>query len=258
MLTQIQDIIRSAGQQMRSADKIQSETKTSYRDIVTLYDVQIQDYLKEQLLKLAPKADFIGEESKDNKSSSEQCFIVDPIDGTANFRYGLCKSACSIAYAEHGEVLLGCIYDPYLDELFYAEKGKGSYCNGKPLRSLQGRLDQGITIFGTNPYHADTTEQTFALAKLCYKNTMDLRHFGAASVDFCYVAAGRAILFFEGGLSPWDFAAGRLIAAEQGLLCKTWEGKELNLFTRNSVVCGNAEAVAQWFELLEQTNQGAE
>ncbi len=249
MLAQIQRIIKEAGRIIRSARNIESHNKSSYRDIVTDYDLQVQDYVKAELLKLAPDADFIGEESSTNKTYSEKCFIVDPIDGTANFRYGLQKSACSIAYAERGEVLLGCVYDPYLDELFYAEKGKGSFCNGKALHPLSGGMQRGICIFGTSPYQSSSTEETFALAKLCFERSMDVRRLGAAALDLCYVADGRAILFFEGNLQAWDFAAGRLIAAEQGLLTKTWDGEEPDLFRPTSIVCANAEAVAEWMEM---------
>lgn len=252
MLENIKQIIKEAGRIIRSAHHIESNKKSNFRDIVTKYDLEVQDFVQAELAKLVPNADFIGEEQKNNTSTSAKCFIVDPIDGTANFRYGFQKSACSIAYAEQGEVLLGCVYDPYLDELFYAEKGKGAYCNGRPLVPLSGGLNQGIAIFGTSPYAPETTAQTFALAQLCYGESMDLRRFGAAALDLCYVADGRAICFFEGSLSPWDFAAGKCIIEEVGLCMRTWEDDSMNLFAKNSCICGNPEAVEQWFGLLRK------
>lgn len=251
MLDSLKKIIKNAGTMILEAKEIHSHTKSGARDIVTEWDYKVQDYVKTELAKLAPDASFLGEEGERENINKEKCFIVDPIDGTMNFRSGIKKSACSIAYAENGKVQIGLVYDPYLDELFYAERGKGSYCNGEPLHALQGAMDKGITIFGTSPYDSQKTESTFKLAKLCYDNTLDLRRFGAATLDFCYVASGRAVLFFEGSLCPWDFAAGSLIAEEQGIILRTWDNEPLDLFERQSVVCGNPEAVEQWFCLYK-------
>lgn len=249
MLNSLKQIILNAGKMIRNAQDIHSHEKTSFRDIVTQWDMRVQEYIKNELTKLAHDADFLGEEGEQSAVKHDKCFIVDPIDGTCNFRYGIRKSACSIAYVEHGVIEFGLVYDPYLDELFYAEHGKGSYCNGNAIHALSGTMENGITIFGTNPYHSNTIDDTFALAKACYSKTMDLRRFGAASLDICYVASGRAILFFEGNLCPWDFAAGKLIAEEQGLLLRNWDNKELDIFKNQGIVCANKLACEQWFDI---------
>ncbi len=255
MFEQLVEAVLQAGRQMKQAANIESHQKTGFRDIVTQYDVNIQNFLQAELRNIAPYAGFIGEESGQEARLTEACFICDPIDGTSNFRFGLMRSACSLAYLENGVTQIGITYDPYTDELFTAQRGKGAYCNGKPIKALQGTMENGITIFGTNPYYANTVEDTFALAKLCYQNTMDLRRFGAATLDLCYVAAGRAILFFEGSLAPWDFAAGKLIAEECGLVCKDWQGKDIAPLSRSSIVCGNPAALEQWFALYKQVKK---
>lgn len=251
MLDSLKNIIKTAGAMMRDAKDIHGRTKSNARDIVTEWDYKVQDYVKAELLKLVPDASFLGEEGERESINKDKCFIVDPIDGTMNFRHGIKKSACSIAYVENGELSMGLVYDPYLDELFYAEKGKGSFCNGEPIKPIDGGMDKGITIFGTSPYHSDNDESTFTLARLCYGKSLDLRRFGAATLDICYIASGRAVIFFEGSLSPWDFAAGKLIAEEQGIVLRTWDNKPLDLFERQSIVCGNPKAIEQWFEIYK-------
>lgn len=245
----LKNIIRNAGKMMVEAKEIHSRNKTGARDIVTEWDYKVQEYVRAELLKLVPDAGFLGEEGERESINKNKCFIVDPIDGTMNFRYGIKKSACSIAYVENGEVEIGLVYDPYLDELFHAEKGKGSFCNDKAIRAIDGNMDKGITIFGTSPYRSENDDKTFQLAKLCYGRTLDLRRFGAATLDLCYIASGRAVIFFEGSLCPWDFAAGKLIAEEQGVVLRNWDNEPLDIFDRQSVVCGNQKAVEEWFEI---------
>lgn len=130
MIQQILEIIRSAGQIMLQAHDIDNgiDSKQGSANFVTRYDVEVQEFLRKSLKELVPDADFIGEEGEEEKLYSKQnCFIIDPIDGTTNFIFDYRHSSISVAWLQNGAVVFGAVYNPYLDELFYAEKGRGAY-----------------------------------------------------------------------------------------------------------------------------------
>ena len=261
-MREIKRIIRGAGQQIREARDIHARVKSNFRDLVTPYDLQIQKYLQSELSALLPEAAFIGEEDTGSGKSSlsaveaERCFIVDPIDGTTNFCFGLKKSCTAIAYAEKGTVMAAAVYDPFLDELFWAERGKGAYLGEERLHGSRGPLEEGIFIFGTSAYGEDD-DLSFALIRECYERSISLRRLGSAELDLCNVAAGRASLYFEGALFPWDIAAGSLICEEAGMQVFNWEHRPIELDKKESVVAGNAETLAQWFEILGRLRERA-
>ena len=126
---------RCGGDMILSADHIGAAEKDGRRNLVTQYDVQVQGMLRTRLLEAYPEAHFIGEEGEAMKGDALHglAFIVDPIDGTANFVRGYRASAVSIAAVRDGEVTCGVVYDPYSDTLFAAEKGKGARQNGIPI-----------------------------------------------------------------------------------------------------------------------------
>ena len=138
------------------------------------------------------------------------------------------------------------VYNPYLEEFYYAQKGRGAYCNGKAIHVSDEPLERGIVIFGTAPYYQEYADQTFALARKYFDKALDLRRSGSAAIDLCNVAAGRAELYFECVLSPWDFAAGSLIVEEAGGKVTTLDGGPLTLERKCSVLATNgiAEALA--------------
>ena len=146
----------------------------------------------------------------------------------------------SVALAVDGAVELGVIYNPYLDELFTARRGRGAFCNGKPIRVSSEPLENGIVIFGTSPYNKEVSEKSFKLAYEYHRRALDVRRTGSAAIDLCNIAAGRAELFFELILSPWDYAAGALIVEEAGGIVTDADGRTLPLGRKCSVVARNA------------------
>ena len=137
MIEQIIAAVREAGKIVLSASDIERATsEKGVGNFVTKYDVAVQEYLRGALLAILPEAHFMGEEGREHEDSLHGlCFIVDPIDGTANFVRGLCCSAISVALARDGELIAGVVYQPYIDEIFYAEKGKGAFRNGQPIHA---------------------------------------------------------------------------------------------------------------------------
>ncbi len=240
MRSRVIDLARRAGALIRSADGIEAHCKSGPADLVTQYDLRVEQLLREGLAAIRPDAQFLGEESAHTVDERAPLFIVDPIDGTTSFVRGFRQSVISICFCAHGVRQLGVIYDPYADALYCAVRGQGATCNGSPIRVSDRPAAQGIAIFGTAAYTREYADASFLLARRLFDRTMDVRRFGAAALDFCHIAAGRAELFCECTLAPWDFAAGALIVQEAGGIATALDGTPLPLTHSSSVFCSNA------------------
>ena len=243
MLEEMESIVRQAGEIVLSARDISARTheKTSAADLVTEYDVAVENFLREKLLDLLPEAVFFGEEEA-GPSHPEQgwAFIVDPIDGTTNFVRDLRQSAVSVALAKDGTVEYAVVYDPYKNEMFSAQKGKGAFLNGTPIHVSEKPLSEGIFAMGTALYRREYFVPTMRLTEQLFARSCDFRRMGAAALDLCAVACGRVEAFFEYSLCPWDYAAGSLLITEAGGAASTLEGGPLPIVRRCSVWACNA------------------
>ena len=248
------DIMRRAGEIMLSAhlDDGAVSAKTGSANFVTEYDLAVQDFIMSEIKKNIPHAVFIAEE-KDNDSSmlmAEACFVIDPIDGTKNFINDYRHSCISLAMISKGETVLGAIYDPYMNEMFVAEKGKGARLNGKPMRASERPIDLAVVAFGTSPYYKDTlSDKTFDLAKEMFLTASDIRRTGSAALDLAYLAAGRNDVFFEFILSPWDFAAGALLVSEAGGVVTDVYGDPVSLSKPSSIFAANKSIYPRLMEI---------
>ena len=214
--------------------------KGSPSDLVTEYDLAVENFLKEKLPPLVPGSVFFGEEEAENADPSRGwAFIVDPIDGTTNFVRGLKHSAISVALAHDGAVEYGVVYDPYKDELFSARRGGGAFLNGRPIRVSGRRLSEGIFGMGTAIYKREYLEPTMRLTEQLFRRSCDFRRLGSAALDLCNVACGRTEVFFEYSLCPWDFAAGSLIITEAGGRVCALDGSPLPIDRRTSIWASN-------------------
>ena len=246
---------KEAAKLMLEAHNILTENKSSSRDVVTEYDKRIEEFLRGQMLASLPEAKFLGEETEKDDAMSPCLFIIDPIDGTMNFVRGFHRSCISMAFARGGVVHAAAVYNPYLDEMFTAVKDGGAFLNGKKLQASDAALADSIVCIGTSPYDPDRTDRTFALARLAFDHSLDIRREGSAELDYCSVAAGRAGLYFECGLSIWDFAAGALIAAEAGAAVCTLDGTPMPYTgERSSAVAGSPAAIEEFFRLIKENN----
>lgn len=242
MLNKITAIVREAGEIILSARDIAKRTheKTSPADLVTEYDVAVENFLKEKFLQLMPEAIFFGEEGIPNADPSRGwAFIVDPIDGTTNFVRGFRQSAISVALAKDAQVEYAVVYDPYKDEMFTAQRGCGAFCNGEPIHVSDRPLSQGVFGVGTALYRREYLEPTMRITTQLMERSCDLRRLASAALDLCNVACGRLEIFFEYSLCPWDYAAGSLIITEAGGKISTMQGKPLPITERCSVWCAN-------------------
>ena len=242
ILQELERIVRLAGNLVREAHDIEQVTteKTGAADLVTKYDVAVQGLLKRELLTLLPEADFFGEEGEHAALTRPWTFIVDPIDGTTNFVRRLHYSNISVALAHDGQVEYAVVYDPFADELFSARRGGGAFCNGLPIHVSGKDMAHAVFLCGSTIYDRSYTDRHFAILRHLYDRCLDYRRFASAALDCCMVACGRAEIFFECRLSPWDYAAGSLIAQEAGGVAVRLDGSFLDPLRPGSVFITNA------------------
>ncbi|MEU3819954.1 inositol monophosphatase family protein [Streptomyces sp. NPDC030392] len=202
----------------RPADLGVAATKSSPIDVVTEMDIAAEKLITEHLAKHRPHDGLLGEEGADAEGTSGIRWVVDPLDGTVNYLYGLPTWAVSIAAERDGEALVGVVEIPTRGETFHAVRGRGAWLGERRLRVRPAPpLDQALVATGFNyvttvrAHQADVAHRLLPLVR-------DIRRSGSAAVDLADVAAGRLDGYYERGLRPWDRAAGALIAREAGAL----------------------------------------
>jgi myo-inositol-1(or 4)-monophosphatase len=194
-------------------------TKSSPVDVVTEVDKAAERLIFDRLMAARPGDGFLGEEGASSRSTSGVEWVVDPIDGTVNFLYGIPQYAVSIAAAVEGEVVAGVVLDVQSHERFTAVRGGGAFLDGARLRvgDEPKPLSQCLVGTGFNYVEAVRLLQATAVAALLHE-VRDIRRMGSAALDLCSVAAGRLDAYVEEGLNAWDMAAGGLVATEAGAL----------------------------------------
>ena len=242
LINEISLLVKECGKVILNADreKMAIDIKSGVADLVTEYDKNIQEQLQIGLKKILPEAKFIGEEgSSDELCDDGYAFIVDPIDGTTNFVKDYHHSAISVALLKGREVVAGLVYNPYLDEVFHAIKGQGAFLNGKKITVSSQPLDKALVLFGSSPYDKQLFPETIKVVSEYFYNALDIRRSGSAALDLCYVACGRADVFVELQVSPWDFAAGKLIIEEACGVVTTLDGAPLSFDGKTSILAKN-------------------
>lgn len=211
-------------------------------DYVTQVDTDIQKFLAEELGRLAPEIQFLGEEEGLHEMTGDTYWILDPVDGTTNLIHDYQHSVVSLGLYDKGEIIMGVIYDPFREDIYYAKKGRGSFLNGNPIHVSEAEtLSETIIAVGTSPYNKELADGTFRRIQNVFMKSQDIRRTGSAALDLAYVACGRTGGFFEPLLSPWDFAAGMLLVTEAGGRITDFAGEPLNLLRKSSVVAANGK-----------------
>ena len=242
ILDEIIAAAKECGQVMLAADRsnIGIKDKAGKANFVTTYDCKIQEMLQMKLAQILPEAEFFGEEEDCQiDRNAEYIFVVDPIDGTTNFIKDYHMSCISIGLLRNGKRYLGVVHNPYLDETFHAISGEGAYMNGNMIHVSDDSLENSIVLFGSSPYNIELAKASFELAYEYFQKCLDIRRSGSAALDLCAIASGRAEIYFELILSPWDFAAGALIVEEAGGMVMTVEGGELLCLEKSSILARN-------------------
>lgn len=221
----------------------------SVADYVTQVDVTVQNFLKEELYKLAPDIQFLGEETGLQQMSAENYWILDPMDGTTNLIHDYHHSVVSLALYCRNEIVLGIVYNPYHEELFSAIKGKGSFLNGHPIH-VSSAQTLSETIIGIGTAKRELAKENFARFLKVYEHSQDIRRLGSAALELAYTACGRQGGYFETYLNPWDYAAGWLLVEEAGGKVTDWNGNPLDPTQGSQVVGTNGKVHGEMLKLL--------
>lgn len=254
MLHTVLDIVKNTKSIIMDKTKQEAITVKGYGDYVTEVDFSIQKYLKETLFTLYPHIQFMGEEGDGDEIQFENPYwILDPIDGTANLTHHLNQSAVSLGLVQNHAVVLGVVYNPFTDELFYAEKNKGAFKNGEKISvSSTKTLHDSMIHMGTAPYHKDLVEETIAIAGALLAGCQDLRRSGSAAIDLCHVAAGHSDGFYESILKPWDYAASVIILEEAGGKITNYDCKSPSLTGPDSIIASNGTIHTELYSVIKQ------
>ena len=221
-----------------SATQIEEKSLNS---LVSYVDKSAEEKIVAGLKKLLPNAGFLTEEETVEQTNATCRWIIDPLDGTTNFLFGLPCFAVSIALECEGVLQLGVIYEPNREECFYAWKGGGAWCNGETIRCRENReLKNSLLATGFPYYDYSRTEQYMKLFTFLIQNCRGIRRWGSAAIDLAYVACGRYDGFFEYSLNSWDIAAGLIIIEEAGGIVTDFEGKNGSLQSGEVVAGGKA------------------
>ncbi|MGW1915387.1 inositol monophosphatase family protein [Streptomyces sp. NPDC002076] len=226
LLELAQEAARRAGELLRDgrpADLAVARTKSSPIDVVTEMDIAAEKLITDLISGRRPDDGFLGEEGASVAGTSGVRWVIDPLDGTVNYLYGLPTWAVSIAAEQDGETVAGVVAAPMRGETYHAVRGGGAWATGawEGERALACRpappLDQALVSTGFN-YVAEVRAHQAEVAGRLIPLLRDIRRSGSAAVDLCDVACGRLDGYYERGLNAWDFAAGDLIAREAGAL----------------------------------------
>lgn len=209
-------VIREAGTRIKETSASPVHEKAGHYNFVTDTDVAVQEFLRQELKSVLPDARFFAEEQENASLTDDYTWVVDPIDGTINFMHNRHFSCVSIALLKDKEPVLGMIFNPYADELFFAIKGEGAFCNDVPIHVSSNTFEKALTTLGTCPYNAELHQATVYCLEKFLTLGGDIRRTGSAALDLCDLASGRSDVFVELVLSPWDFAAGALLVREAG------------------------------------------
>ena len=242
MLSVAKAAARDAADLILHANEIDRKTsnKSTITDLVTKTDKNAEQVIKDDILAKFPDHSILAEESGETKSSSEYLWVIDPLDGTTNFVHGLSPYCVSIALLKNNTPLLAVISELPAENLYWAVKGNGAFCNGEKISvSSRKSINDSLLITGFSYQHDSKWETNMKLFKDFTKISHGVRRIGSAAADLCYVASGKADAFWEIGLYPWDSAAGILLVDEAGGKVTRMDGRPYNIFDEQILATNN-------------------
>lgn len=215
------------------SEKIKIDFKGE-KNLVTQIDKRSEEAIINFIRNKYPGHQILAEEGGEgNESPSPYKWIIDPLDGTTNYAHGYPCFCVSIGIEFNGEIILGVVFDPMRDELFYAEKGKGSFLNNNQIHvSKTDNLYDSLLVTGFNYDIVEGPGNNFNYFQNFSLKTQGVRRTGSAAIDLCYVASGRFDGFWELKLSPWDVSAGFLIVTEAGGKVTGFAGNKYSIYSK--------------------------
>lgn len=214
------------------------------KDLVTKYDVAVENFLKEKLSLEFNQFNIIAEESDNSNIEFNNSIIIDPIDGTTNFVNQVPHTCISLGVYKDKKPFIGVVYNPILDELYTAQVGHGAYLNGEKLEVSKENDFQKALLSTGFPYTSGTCEDdlndVIKKIKDILPKCQDIRRLGSAAIDLCYVAKGTYEGYYEMNLKAWDVSAGLIILQEAGGKVTNIDGNEYTLFEDKYIVASNS------------------
>jgi len=250
-------IAREAGQFMLGSNDTDSTDKSNTKDFVTVADIKSQAILRDRLLELEPSAVIVSEEdSEPDRAVIYQDdftgYILDPIDGTYNFKRDMKESAISIGYIENGIAIRGVIFDPYKDEMYTTERGLGAFCNDEPISVSQYDDIAGASVATSNSYDDEAMARNLRRHLSIFEKTGSMPWTncpGSGVLIMSNIARGRFDVYHHNGLKPWDNAAAFLLVTEAGGEVCHLDGTPAK-FIDNAVIIGNKAMVQRLVEIF--------
>lgn len=246
MKNRLIEIIKEASQILKDGYVSQKEVSfKAKKDLVTKYDIAVEKFLKEAFSKEFPTFSVIAEESDNSKIEFNDSIIIDPIDGTTNFVNGVPHTAISVGVYKNKKPYMGVVYNPILDELFFAQVGMGAYLNNEKLQVSKEDVLQKALIGTGFPYsngtNSDDLDMVIKQMHAILPASQDIRRLGSAALDLCYVAKGTYSGFYEMNLKAWDVSAGIIILQEAGGRVSNLDANEYVLFEDKYIVASNGK-----------------
>nr|WP_295282768.1 inositol monophosphatase family protein [uncultured Blautia sp.] len=244
----IENLVREAGKKLRKARPGEENIhkKEGLANFCTDYDTAIQRFLIQGLSEILPGAAFFGEEDTEGNAGAEAegefTFYIDPIDGTTNFMFDYHHSCVSVGLAHGDEMIAGFVYHPYVDDMYVAVKGHGSYLNGKRLHMADKPVEEGIVEFGCARYNEAGIDWLFCVVKEMFQNSLSIRCGGSAALGLCRGASGSNTVYLELKLQPYDYAAASVILEEAGGKITQIDGSPITLHEGCSIIGGTPAA----------------
>lgn len=205
--------------------------KEGVNNLVTEADHASEKAILSVIKTAFPGHQILAEETGAIKQDSEYKWIIDPIDGTVNFAHGIPLNCVSIGIEHNGEIIMAAVYNPHINEFYFAEKGKGATLNDKPIRvSAQTQTIKACLVTGFPYTYINMPNGPLEIFERFIRKGVPVRRLGSAAIDLCWVAAGRFDGFYEHKLEPWDSAAGYLIVEEAGGKVTDLEGNKFSVY----------------------------
>lgn len=227
-------------------------SKSSLNDLVTEVDKKSETAIIEVIQDEYPNHFILSEEVGEISTDSNFKWIIDPIDGTVNFANGIPICCVSIGVEMDGKMLMGAVLNPFMNELFFAEKGKGAFLNNKKLSVSENKNVHASCLVTGFPYRwVEVAKDPIAVFERFIRMGLPVRRLGSAAIDLCWVAAGRFDGFWEYNLNPWDIAAGYLIIEEAGGQVTNFKGEPYSVYDKETLAT-NGKIHAEMLKVINE------
>lgn len=241
LIQSMADAAQKAAKIIQSREHLEAHDKSGFNDIVTIADVKSNALITDMLHKCHPECVFLSEESdteitRENFAHYKLVFVIDPIDGTTNYKYGIPASAISIGAWIYGGPIASVIYDLANDDIYTAIRGDGVRKNGKRLVNGNNITDLKKAVVGSDWGYGDTPREIFAAWSKLVGNVMALRVFGCAVMGLVFVVTGQYTCYVHNTMKPYDSGAAVLMLKECGLTVTNWNGEPYSVFDEQIIV----------------------